>query len=256
MNVRLVGLDCATEEAKIGVSFGVFENGKLSIVRAIQCTRQSSARATISTWIKEGEGPVLLAIDAPLGWPRPLARALASHRAGEAIETPPNEMFRRATDRFIQENVGKTPLDVGADRIARTAHAALRILGELRRDLSLSIPLAWDCEYMAPVAAIEVYPAATLLGHGLQASGYKKAGQVSEREDMIRGLGALVALPADLSAMRTSADALDAVVCLLAARDFLLGQAAPPRDRPLAEVEGWIWVKLRTDVTDPAKSAA
>jgi hypothetical protein len=181
MNVRLVGLDCATDDAKIGVAFGVFENGQLSIVRALQCTRQRSARATVSTWIKESEGPVLLAIDAPLGWPMPLARALAEHRAGESIDTAPNDMFRRATDRFIQEKVGKTPLDVGADRIARTAHAALRILGELRRDLNVSIPLAWDSESMAPVAAIEVYPAATLLGHGLQASGYKQARSRSAR---------------------------------------------------------------------------
>lgn len=245
--VRLIGLDCATEDTKIGVAFGVFEDGRLHVVRAIQCTRESSARATISRWIKEGEGPALLAIDAPLGWPLPLSRALAGHRAGEAILVSPNEMFRRATDRFIQENVGKTPLDVGADRIARTAHAALRILGELRHDLNFSIPLAWDAGSLAPVAAIEVYPAATLLGHGLQARGYKKAGHLSEREEILRGLGALVTLPADISAMRTSADALDAVVCLLAARDFLLGQAAPPPERQLAEVEGWIWVKLRED---------
>jgi hypothetical protein len=44
-------------------------------------------------------------------------------------------MFRRMTDRAIHKNVGRTPLDVGADWIARTAHAALRFLAELRRAL-------------------------------------------------------------------------------------------------------------------------
>lgn len=47
--------------------------------------------------------------------------------------------------------------------------------------------------------------------------------------------------------MEKSADALDAVVCLLAARDFLVGEAMPPVDRNLAEIEGWIWTR------DPAK---
>jgi len=36
------------------------------------------------------------------------------------------------------------------------------------------------------------------------------------------------------------ADALDAVVCILAACDFLAGAAAPPLDRSVAEKEGWI----------------
>jgi hypothetical protein len=57
----------------------------------------------------------LIAIDAPLGWPKPLAETLMNHRAGVAIETPANAMFRRATDVFIQQKLRKTPLDVGAD---------------------------------------------------------------------------------------------------------------------------------------------
>jgi hypothetical protein len=61
------------------------------------------------------------AIDAPLGWPKPLAETLIDHRAGLPIETPANAMFRRTTDLFIQRKLKKTPLDVGADRIARTA---------------------------------------------------------------------------------------------------------------------------------------
>ncbi len=40
-----------------------------------------------------------------------------------------------------------------------------------------------------------------------------------------------------------SGDILDAVVCLLAARDFMLGEAMPPVNRSLAEIEGWIWTR-------------
>jgi hypothetical protein len=57
----------------------------------------------------------LIAIDAPLGWPKPLAETLIKHRAGMPIETPANAMFRRNTDLFIQTRLGKRPLDVGAD---------------------------------------------------------------------------------------------------------------------------------------------
>jgi len=48
------------------------------------------------------------------------------------IETPSNAMFRRTTDLFIQTTLKKTPLDVGADRIARTAYATVAVLGNLR----------------------------------------------------------------------------------------------------------------------------
>src|SRR5437016_7332440 len=49
-------------------------------------------------------------------------------------------MFRRVTDDVIYERLGKRPLDVGADRIARTAHAALRFLEELRGFLGSTSP--------------------------------------------------------------------------------------------------------------------
>jgi hypothetical protein len=38
---------------------------------------------------------------------------------------------------------------------------------------------------------------------------------------------------------------LDAVVCLVAARDFLRNEAMPPTDRAPAEAEGWIWCRRR-----------
>jgi hypothetical protein len=70
-------------------------------------------------------------------------RVLDTHRAGAAIAISPDAMFRRATDLFIQRELKKTPLDVGADRIARTAYSVLRLLTDLRTKLAAPIPLAW-----------------------------------------------------------------------------------------------------------------
>ncbi len=72
---------------------------------------------------------------------------------------------------------------------------------------------------------------------------YKKPDQVAERDAIIKGLSQIIELPKDLSSMRQSADALDAVVCLLAVKDFLDGAAVGPKDLELAKKEGWIWVR-------------
>lgn len=61
-----------------------------------------------------------------------MGQALNYHYAAEGVSIGPNDLFRRETYRFIKRNVGKQPLDVGADRIARTAHAALKVIEELR----------------------------------------------------------------------------------------------------------------------------
>jgi predicted nuclease with RNAse H fold len=97
------------------------------------------------------------------------------------------------------------------------------------------------------IAAIEVYPAATLTAHGCRASGYKRPQDVAERREIIELLRAWMKMPTDVSQLENSADALDAVVCLLAARDFLQGRAVPPPEQRLAEHEGWIWSAPRVE---------
>ena len=164
MRTVIVGVDCATESAKVGVALGTWEDGSVSVTAAKTCGRVPP-RDVICEWLDIVDDRVLLAIDAPLGWPAELGDTLVGHSAGEEIRVPKNEIFRRATDRFIQKTIHKTPLDVGADRIARTAHAALRLLGDLRRALQSPLPLAWSPQELAHVSAIEVYPAATLATH-------------------------------------------------------------------------------------------
>ena len=245
MEIKVLGIDCATQDAKIGLAVGRFAHGCLTIQEAFACTREESAAAAITKRLSIGREPALLAIDAPLGWPQTLARVLANHRAGEALEAEAHDMFRRETDVFIKKKTGKTPLDVGADRIARTAYAALRLLRDIKTNLRRErIPLAWHCPPTHDLSVIEVYPAATLIGHGFRSGGYKKADQSAQRNEMIDKLRSVAEFSGDVAdAMLRSADVLDAVVCLVAAQDFLLGNAMPPEKRDLAEIEGWIWTR-------------
>lgn len=211
---------------------------------ASACSRRDRPVGTLLRWIREaGPDPVLIALDAPLGWPVALGQALASHRAGEPVHVQANELFRRETDREIRRRFGKTPLDVGADRIARTAHAALELLGELRTATGLPIPLAWSAQERAQVAAIEVYPAVTLLTHGFDTRRYDKRSRGTP-------LKTFVGNHADIDAgleLPEHMDVLDACVCALAGVEFLAGVCLGPSEeqRTRALREGWIWARER-----------
>ena len=119
----------------------------------------------ISKWIKASD-KVLLAFDAPLGWPDAMGNSLVIHQAGQEISSPANKLFRRCTDDEIYNRFRIRPLEVGANLSARTAGAALRLLGELRNRTGCEIPLAWDASPQNGISVIEVYPAATLLARG------------------------------------------------------------------------------------------
>ena len=98
------------------------------------------------------------------------AKVLQRHWAGTALGVDSNALFRRETDRFIRDKLGKQSFDVGADRIAWTAHSALTLLSALRERLHAPIPLAWSPR-ICGLCAIEVYPAATLKAHAICSRG-------------------------------------------------------------------------------------
>jgi hypothetical protein len=185
----------------------------------------------------------LIALDSPLGWPAALGGSLARHQAGAAINADPDLLFRRETDRVVRRVLGKQPLDVGADRIARTAVAALRLLAEVAEKVDSAIPLAWEADVPPGVSAIEVYPAGTLTSRGITAAGYKKAGQRATREAILDHLRQELRLDIDSNLPLGDPDVLDAIVCVLAAKDFLRGDCIDPVDPASARKEGWIWVR-------------
>jgi len=250
-SVTVIGVDCATQPNKVGLALGSMSNGLLRIDKAMKVGRNDSIANVVSSWIKENKTTkTLIAMDSPLGWPIKLGEELIGHTAGSSLSTEAHQMFRRRTDFFIKEQANKQSLDVGADRIARTAHAALRLIEEIKEQVGMSIPLAWNSELRHPVSVIEVYPAVTLKScQLLPATSYKKESN-GEREQVFNGLSEFMTLPeVDKQSIIDDDDILDAMVCVLAGYHFINNESVGPateEDRALAEKEGWIWAKIPT----------
>ena len=210
----------------------------------------------------ERANATLLALDAPLGWPIQLTRALRNHNAGAPLghpsdarhrdPNPGNHLFRRYTDRFIAQKFPGAPLDIGADRIARVARSALELLGRLgdSKGRQSSVPLLWDPRGLKRLGAIEVYPRLTLLhahGSGKDELHYKSSENADEnRRKIVEKI-----LPAHLkfnkddlrpTRLKTGSldydhDRIDAVLCVLAGFHFLLRESVGP-EHPIAA--GWL----------------
>ena len=242
MGTSIVGIDAATSPKKVGLARGEITGDVVRVVEAMLGSEVDSVVETIASWAVGNR--VLLAVDAPLGWPRALGRGLHGHRAGQRLPGVAQDLFRRTTDRFVHEQLGKLPLEVGADRIARTAHAALGLLHDVRTRLGAPVPLVWTPGFEG-VATIEVYPAATLLSRRAPATGYKgrEAAAQDSRQTILSALRDDWTLRVDRDLLASSDDRLDAAVCVLAGADFIRGQSLAPdsTQREAAEFEGWIW---------------
>ncbi len=238
--IILIGIDCATQPEKVGLARATWDGLRLVDLQIHPGQKGTDVARLVTGWLP-AEGPCLLALDAPLGWPEAFGTALAGHRAGEPLPVEAAPFFRRLTDRRL-ERIHR-PMDVTADRIARTAFWAVNLLGDVAQRASRAIPLAWDYRSLAPVSAIEVYPAGTLSQLGLPASAYKKGEQVSQRRAIIEGIRGFFAGNADWSPCLADADQLDAALCLVAGMDFIFGRCPAPDDLALAKKEGWIWVR-------------
>ena len=246
--VTIVGIDCATKPRKTGLACGLWNLNQLRIEDATlgQLPRSGDAVVqTILNWLPQ-TGSLLLAIDAPLGWPHGFGAARAGHAAGDALDIDPSEFFNRHTDRHVQEKFGQRPLSVGADLIARTAAAALRLVDQLRKQIGNDIPLLWDPASPFECGVIEVYPAATLRQTNAPSTGYKeKEGPHKQtREKIVQTLQlGRIAEPDVIQSALDHADVLDACICVLAGAHFLNGSSDPPPElTPEIKREGWIWV--------------
>ncbi|MFN2323013.1 MAG: DUF429 domain-containing protein [Trueperaceae bacterium] len=237
----ILGVDCATLATKTGLARAVLEDGRWHLRDAFAGTRDAPPAAVLAAWLAE-DPSALLALDAPLGWPVDLGDALDRARAGEPIAAPSERLFARATDHAVHARLGKMPLEVGAGWIARTARATLGLLDEVRRATGLPIPLAWDPTDLTTAAAIEVYPAATLIAHGHALPGYKVPGSPA-RIAIAQGWPKPLVVSPSLDLVALNTDVFDAIVCALAGADFVAGAAPGPDDQELAQREGWIWVR-------------
>jgi hypothetical protein len=236
----LVGLDAASDRKRFGWAVAECDDGGAHLVAQGLLGTSGGAWPTPLREALRDPGGALLAIDAPLGWPRRMGETLVAHRAGEAVGVAKNDLFRRATDDVVRTVLRKQPLEVGADLIARAAMEALAVLGELRRDSGKALPLAWS-PGAARDAVIEVYPGATLTAHGVARSKYKDPGTAGARDPMVE------AFEPRLAGMRARigepSDVFDACLCIVCGLDFLDGRCIAPdaTQREAAAVEGWIW---------------
>jgi predicted nuclease with RNAse H fold len=216
-SLLVVGVDCATQRNKTGLVLVSWSDDKLRLEEAILGSMRNDPAEVVTRWLS-GSPNVLLALDAPLGWPRPLVLSLANHEAGQVLREDAERLFSRTTDLWIKERLQKQPLEVGANLIARTAHSALKLLDDVRRRTGLGVPLVWEPMSFRGVGAIEVYPAATRIALG-----------IVKASDSGQGLSSH--LKGDLSSIVGNPHVCDAAWCTVAGADFLSGRAEPPIDR-------------------------
>ena len=238
----LIGIDCATDEERMGLARGRLEpDGSLTVERVTLGTAGESAAASVSQWIA-GSEHFVVAFDAPLGWPARLASSLAKHRAGEPLGLLPDELFRRQTDKLVHAQLRKRPPEMGADRIARTGLAALALLAEVRQLASQPLPLAWQQGEESGV--IECFPAATLLARHLTGVYRARTGPGRKaRGEILDRLASDVAFGSTRDVMIEDPNLFDAMVCVLAGADYAQGLCVEPTDRTLAQQEGFIWFR-------------
>jgi len=238
---QILGIDAAVDPKNVGLATAVQNNAGRWQVQAVASGAPAQDLAEQAAGLLEPGRPCLLAVDAPLGWPSPLSAALAKHRAGEPIPASSNELFIRETDRFVRERTGLKPLDIGADRIARTARAALALIDGIRRRTGQDLPLLLCLKAAHTGGLLETYPAATLRQSGLPAKGYKKPEARPTRQTILEGLAERLELGEHTTTCLDSDHCLDAVLCVLTAIEYLAGHCPPPQDQALAQTEGWIW---------------
>ena len=257
METMVIGIDFSTTPAKTGLARATVADGCARAVLHEAFTATPVLRPRVNTvvdWIQQVRKgmPVLIAIDAPLGWPDGMkCPPFTSHVAGCALKVDADQLFARETDRQVQDRIGQRPLEVGANRIARSAHGALRFLQKLRDGSNgrAPLPLAWSPQDLETgPCVVEVYPAATMKACCISTGNYKKQDGQTDRDNIVKQLrkrGLTFKVGADEVARNDHM--VDAAVCVLAGWDFLAGQAIGPDDntRPMAEREGWIWARKR-----------
>jgi hypothetical protein len=175
-----------------------------------------------------------LGIDAPFGWPAPFVKLLAGKSQLHAWTHERRDSLRfRATDHHVRRETGRWPLSVSSDLIGVVAMRCHELLQRLR----VTNPTAQG-------KTLEVYPAAALRRWGLIAGSYKGA---ERRVALDRLVGKLLSVAAWLEVsvdqgalLRSSDDALDALISSLVARAAKVGLADASPEDPCARSEGWI----------------
>lgn len=259
----IIGIDSAVQPANNGLTLGSYNNKSINILdkwdrSGNKNKLEQSLIDTLYSWINK-EDQVLFCIDSPLGWPSLFGKTLSVHSAGKSIDinnqiTMKDEMdkfFKRKTDIDIAKRYKKIPLEVSADRIARTAFSTLKRMGILNSMIKPSNPinLLWNNNFPNNqdwLGMIEVYPAVTLLSNELNIRGYKKADSIQLKNELLKNLESRYNIDKSIRKFDfTIVDHdFDSLICCLAGIDFIEGRCKQADSADLElKTEGWIWAK-------------
>lgn len=237
--MRCSGIDLAAEPKNTGIATLVTTTTGLRIEAVRVAVDDDDVIATITASDYTG-------VDVPVGWPQPFTEFLAA-QAAQRLVAPESTgtawrrtLALRATDRYVQQHVGLTPLSVSANLIAYPAFRWAGIEARLRQT---DIEVARD----GTGVIAEVYPAAALYRWGLNHTGYKGPRRGVVREQLVIGLSQVFP---DLdfngfeALMVANDNALDALIAALVSHEIQQGRCEPPPEelRDIVQTEGWIWV--------------
>lgn len=244
-NLLLLGIDAAASDAKTGLV--ALEAGSLA-VRHVALGKEVPVSQLLAQWLSAHHGAVMACIDAPLGWPAEYCSILVSHQAGEPIRADKEHFFPRITDKLVHQKLGKRPLEVTANYIARTAHRALQWIGDLNQLTGSAFHLFLDAEKIPYYGLAETYPAGWLISEQLFHKGYKRDADLRERLLLqIVKRYALGITTEQRTAVIRWEHTFDALLCCLCGLDIVQQRCLSPKDlavpETIARKEGWIWFK-------------
>jgi len=240
--MKIIGFDSAVQESNIGLVLCNYLNGVITIEDKKDSKLTSEEQ--IIKWSTTNE-LIIMGVDSPLGWPKYFGSSLKEHIAGNQIDSDPVSFFERTTDKFIYKTFKKKPLEVSADRIARTAYYTLNRLNYINKNIEKKYEILWNPNNILINGFIEVYPAATLIANDIIIKGYKDNKSCRERIIHELKLKYQFNLNPDINIINTDHD-FDAFICCLAVHDFIQQNVYfPINEVDIYKTEGWIWTKKK-----------
>jgi Protein of unknown function (DUF429) len=232
-----LGVDLASQPVLTGVCKNVWKDGGASVTEL--CTGVDD-RALKSFF--ESETIDKIGVDVPLGWPEKFVEAISQHHVMSGwVDIPFKQLRYRATDQFVNDQIGGAVLSVSSDRIAVPAFRAANLMAQL------TVKASRD----GSGKLCEVYPAGALCRWGLPYRMYKKRKNIEARRKLVREILAKahswLLVPDDyIRLCEINDDALDSLVASLVARAQASGltERVPDQLRNRASLEGWIALPL------------
>ncbi|MGM0551217.1 MAG: DUF429 domain-containing protein [Bacteroidota bacterium] len=246
-NLLILGIDAAASDANTGL---VTLEADTRTVHKVAIGKEVPISQLLTEWLSDYSGPVMACMDAPLGWPEHFCEILATHEAGVPIILDKEQFFPRITDKRVHQKLGKRPLEVTANYIARTAHRALQLVEVLNEIVASSFKLFLDSEKIPHYSLAETYPAGWLISEQLAHKGYKKDTALREAllQQIVERYSLQITPDAQVDLIRWE-HTFDALLCGLCGLDILQQRCFSLKDlavpETIARKEGWVWFKER-----------